>query len=321
MAAAEVGDDVFEGDPTVKKLERRVAELFGKEAALFVPSGTMGNLVSLASVTQPGDEILVERECHIVNYEVASVAAICGLQTNMVTGDGGVLTADQVATHIKTADLHTPGTRAVALENTHNRAGGRVYPLAEMQAIARLARERGVWVHLDGARVANAAVASGVDFADYGKCVDSISFCFSKGLGAPVGSAVVGTTEMIGRARRMRKRFGGGMRQVGVLAAAALYALDHNVARLEDDHNRARRLGEAFSRVPGVGLAAPVETNIVVLTLDPSAHRVDDFLSQLEQHQISGVAFGANRVRFVTHLHISDEDIARVESVVANLAG
>ena len=222
IAEAEVGDDVFGDDPTVNLLQERVASLFGTEAALFVPSGTMSNHVALAAITQPGDEVIMDRFAHIFNNEAAAGAVLSGLQLNPIDGSAGVITADQIEPLIRPGSLHQPATRVIALENTHNAAGGRVFPLEEMQRVKRLAESHDVKVHLDGARLCNAVVASGVSFADYVKCADTVNMCFSKGLGCPVGSIVGGNEATIGRARRKRKQFGGGMRQAGILAAEAL---------------------------------------------------------------------------------------------------
>jgi len=320
MVEAPVGDDVFGDDPTVNALEARVADMFGKEAALYVPSGTQGNLVALSSIMNPGDEIILDRQCHILNYEVASAAMLAGVQTNPLDGEGGVITAAMVSPHIRPDNLHCPRTRAIALENTHNRAGGRVYPLNEMKAIRALADERGLVVHLDGARIANAHVASGVSFRDYGDCSDTLSMCFSKGLGAPVGSIVAASQETIDRARRVRKRLGGGMRQAGLLAAAAMYALDHNVALLERDHVNARRLAGFVEEMDGVELTHPVETNIVIFRLDPAAYDVDRFLKGLQANGVEAVPFGPGLVRMVTHLDVSDEDIDVVGEILPTLA-
>ncbi|HEX5131874.1 MAG TPA: GntG family PLP-dependent aldolase [Candidatus Krumholzibacteria bacterium] len=311
IADAAVGDDVFGDDPTILALEARVAALAGKEAALFVPSGTMGNFLGLASTTNPGDEVILDRQCHIMNYEVSSAAALHGLQLNALDGERGILTAELVEPHIKTESLHTPGTRIIAMENTHNRAGGCIYPLEEMRRVKSLAERAGVGVHLDGARLWNAHVATGVSIADYAACADTLSMCFSKGLGAPVGSILVARAEVIARARRLRKRLGGGMRQGGILAAAALHALDHHVARLADDHTNARRLESFIRQVPGLSLDVPVETNIVVFRVDSTVFSVDALLSALRERGVLAVAFGAGRIRMVTHLDVSAADVER----------
>lgn len=319
IANAEVGDDVFGDDPTVLALESRVAEMYGAEASLYVPSGTMGNFVALASLTSPGDEIILDRQCHVFNYEVASVATFAGVQINALDGDRGVITAAQIAPHIREQNLHLPVTKGITIENTHNRAGGRVFPFEEMKAIRTLADENDLFVHLDGARLANAHVETGISFADYYACADTISMCFSKGLGAPVGSIVVSTQDTIDRARKTRKRLGGGMRQAGILAAAALYALDHNIERLREDHDKARRLASFIESTDGIAIHQPVETNIVIFSVDPDVYTVDGFLGRLADAGVLAVPFGPGKVRMVTHLDVSAEDIEQVGEVLANL--
>jgi threonine aldolase len=320
MAEAQVGDDVFGDDPSVNALEARVAKLLGKEAALFVPSGTMGNFLGLASTAETGDEVILERQCHIMNYEVSSAAALHGLQLNALDGDRGVLTAAQIEPHLKQQSMHTPGTRVIAMENTHNRAGGRVYPLEEMKRVRALALRHGISVHLDGARLCNAHVASGVAFSDYAACADTVSMCFSKGLGAPVGSILASRQDVVDRARRLRKRLGGGMRQAGILAAAALHALDHHVERLRDDHANAQRLASFVEGVPGLSLAFPVETNIVVVKVDDKHWTTDALLGTLRDGGVLAVPFGAGRIRMVTHLDVSRDDIERTGEVLSALA-
>jgi threonine aldolase len=319
MAEAEVGDDVFGDDPTIIALEARVAALLGKEASLFVPSGTMGNFLGLAATANTGDEVILERQCHIMNYEVSSAAALHGLQLNALDGDRGVMTADQIEPYLKSESLHTPGTRVIAMENTHNRAGGRIYPFDEMRRVHDLAARRGISVHLDGARLCNAHVETGVTLSDYAACADTVSMCFSKGLGAPVGSILSSTRDVVERARRLRKRLGGGMRQAGILAAAALHALDHHVERLRDDHRNARRLASFIEPMPGLSLAFPVETNIVVVGVDEPAWTAETLLGALRERGVLAVPFGAGRVRMVTHLDVSADDIERVGEVLKSL--
>ena len=320
MAEAEVGDDVFGDDPTVNALEQRVAALLGKEAALYVPSGTMGNFLGLAATADRGDEVILERQCHVMNYEVSSVAALHGLQLNALDGDRGVMTAAQIEPYIKTESLHTPGTRVIAMENTHNRAGGRVYPFEEMKRVSELARRHGISVHLDGARLCNAHVESGVSLSEYAACADTVSMCFSKGLGAPVGSILVSRRDVVERARRLRKRLGGGMRQAGILAAAAIHALDNHVGRLRDDHANAKRLASFVENVPGLSIAFPVETNIVVVAVDPTRWPTTDaLLGALRERGVLAVPFGAGRIRMVTHLDVSADDIERAGAVLTSL--
>ena len=319
IAAAPVGDDVFGDDPTVNALERRVAREFGREAALFVPSGTMANLIALCSLTSPGDEMILDRQSHIFNYEVASAAALAGVQANALDGERGVLTADQILPHIREKNIHCPATRLIAVENTHNRACGRVYPIDQLKAIKALAERHGLNVHLDGARLANASVETGISFAEYARCADTVSMCFSKGLGAPVGSIIVSNEAVITKARRKRKQLGGGMRQAGILAAAAVYALDHNVGRLRDDHENAKRLAGLIEATEGLSLPFPVETNIVIFRVDPGAMTVETFLEFLENNGVLAVPFGPSLVRMVTHLDVSADDIEQVGEVLSGL--
>ena len=319
IAEAEVGDDVFGDDPTVNLLQERVASLFGTEAALFVPSGTMSNHVALAAITQPGDEVIMDRFAHIFNNEVAAAATLSGLQLNPIDGIAGVITADQIEPLIRPGSLHQPATRVIALENTHNAAGGRVFPLEEMQRVKRLAESHDVKVHLDGARLGNAVVASGVSFADYVKCADTVSMCFSKGLGAPVGSIVGGDEATIGRARRKRKQFGGGMRQAGILAAAALYALDNHIDRLGEDHANAKRLGEVIDGARGLKLVFPVETNIVIFQVLDGLATMEAFINKLKHHNILVSQSGTSRVRMVTHLDVNAEDIEYVAQTIESM--
>jgi threonine aldolase len=264
MRDAEVGDDVFGEDPSINALEVESARLLGKEAGLLVASGTQGNLLALLSLTHPGDEVIVEASTHIANSEVGGAARLGGLTLRPVVGPHGRISPEQVANTVRPEDVHYAHTTLLAIENTHNSAGGTILPPAEMRLLAQAARERGLKVHVDGARIFNAAVALGVDASALSAEADTLTFCLSKGLSAPVGSVLVGSADLIGTARRYRKMVGGGMRQAGVLAAAGLIALRDGVARLADDHRRARRLAEGLSRIPGVEIdLASVQTNIV----------------------------------------------------------
>ena len=304
MASAEVGDDVYREDPTVRLLEERVAALFGKEAALFVPSGTMGNQLAVAVQTRAGDEVIVGEGAHVYFSESGAGAAISGVQF-VVAGSGGLYTAEEMEEQVKPEAYSSPRTSLVAVENTHNRAGGRVFPQVEARRIAELARRRGFGVHVDGARIWNAHVATGVPLRDLVAPYDTASVCFSKGLGAPVGSALLGSREHVERALRFRKMLGAGMRQVGILAAGALHALDHNVARLADDHRRARSFAAALASVPGVDAQEP-ETNIVNLSVPGrSAAAVAEAAKE------RGVLLGPTapaRLRAVFHLDVSEDD-------------
>jgi len=308
IAAAEVGDDVFGDDPTVTALEARVAALYGMGAALFVPSGTMANQVALAAHTSPGDEIICHRMSHVYQYEGGAPAALAGCSTALLEGDRGMFTAEDVLAAIRPDDPHFPRTSLVVLENTQNRGGGAVWALEDIASIAESARANGLKIHLDGARIMNACVAAGVSPADYGRHFDSATICFSKGLGAPVGSALAGDAEFIYKARRVRKRYGGGMRQAGILAAAALYALDCHVDRLADDHAHAQRLADGLAACSGISVELP-ETNIVYLNVDPACGTAQALQQQLEEVGVRTIAVSPQRIRAVTHLEIGAADI------------
>lgn len=305
MARAEVGDDVFGDDPTINALQERLAALFGHEAALFVPSGTMGNQVCLAAHTRPGDEVILEAGAHIFQWEAGAPAVLSGLSVFAVQGTRGVITADQVAERIRPDDEHYTRTRVVAIENTHNHSGGTIFPLDEIKRLRELTRRHGILMHLDGARIWNAHVATGIPLATYGSLLDSIQVCFSKGLGCPVGSAVIGDRDFIHRARRARKRFGGGMRQAGILAAACLYALDHNVRRLADDHGHARLLANTLKDLPGVAVDMDaVQTNIVYFDVKDTGQSAEQVMAALHEHGVYLIALGPTRLRVVTHLDV-----------------
>lgn len=319
MAAAEVGDDVFGDDPTVNRLEERAAATVGKEAALFVPSGTMANLVALLTHASPGDEVIVGHESHIFHYEVGGVARIAGLVTRTLLNlpDGGLDPTELVGA-IRPQTIHSPGTKLLCLENTHNRCGGAALPLDRVQELCGIAHERGVAVHLDGARLFNAAVALGVPAASLAEPCDSVAFCFSKGLGAPVGSVLCGSRDFIERARRNRKLLGGGMRQAGVLAACALHALDHHIDRLAEDHANARLLAEGLAQL-GPFRPIPPATNIVVV--DVTEGSVDTWLRAFAREGVLAVAFGPRRFRMVTHLDVSRADIEEALARISRIVG
>ena len=282
IAEAEVGDDVFGDDPTVNRLQERVAELMGKEAALFVPSGTMANQISIRAHTESGDEIIAHHYSHVYFYEAGAPAAISGCSMRFVGDERGMFDADEVRAAIRPKGSHFPPSRLVIVENTHNRGGGTIWELESIAAIHDVAREHDMSMHLDGARLMNACVASGKAASEYARYFDTVSMCFSKGLGAPVGSAVAGSRAIIERIHRFRKMLGGGMRQAGVLAAAAIHALDHHVDRLADDHANAKRLAEAIARMPGlVTDPASVETNMVYFDVEPSAGTAASFCEGL----------------------------------------
>ncbi len=319
MAAAEVGDDVYGEDPTVRRLEERAAELMGTEAALFVPSGTMGNQVAIAVHTRPGQEVIVEAYSHIYNVEMATMARFSGVQPRVLAGERGVFTAEQVAAAIRPPLYYLAQTGLVCLENTHNAMGGRIWPLSEARAILEVAHGRGLPVHLDGARIFNAAVALGIPAAELVRGFDSVMFCLSKGLGCPVGSMLCGSREFIAEARRVRKALGGGMRQVGILAAAGLYALNHHIDRLAEDHENARLLAQGLAQIDGLSVWPP-ETNIVIFEIvrGPTAA---ELCQRLKQRGVLAAPAGAGtsprQIRMVTHLNVARADVLRTVDLVA----
>jgi len=328
IAAAEVGDDVFGSDPilgedpTVNELQRTIAEMLGKEAALFVPSGTMSNQIALRVHCRPGDEFLCEAGCHIFNYEQGGYAQLSGLCARPLVGEYGVLRVEQFQSGILRADdEHLVRTRLVCLENTHNRGGGRVWPIDAVESISAWAHEHGLAMHLDGARLFNAVVASGIEAREWASHFDTVSVCFSKGLGAPVGSALCGPSDLIAAARRHRKLFGGGMRQVGIIAAGALHALRNHVDRLADDHENARRLGEAIAATDGLDLRPEeIDTNIVIFHVDASLGSAAAFVGRLAERGLKMIAFGPQLIRAVTHLDVDRGQIERSCEIVGEAA-
>jgi threonine aldolase len=316
IAAAEVGDDALGDDPTTRRLEERVAELMGKEAALFFPSGIMANQTALMVLGERGGEVILDAGAHIFHYEEGAAAALSGLQLRPVPSEGGLLAPDDVEGAIRKGSRYFPRTCLVALENTHLDSGGRIFPLARIEAVSAVAERHGLPVHLDGARLWHACVETGVSPAEFSRPVRTAMVSFSKGLGAPVGSALVGPRAVIERAWRVRRRFGGGMRQSGILAAAALHALDHHLARLSEDHAHARELARAFDRTPGL-TAAPPETNIVLVERRDSGADLAGLLAFLEKRSILMLKFGESRLRAVTHLDVGAQGIARVVSALA----
>ena len=321
MAAAEVGDDVFGDDPTVRRLEDRIAEMLGKEAALYVPSGTMGNQLGLRVHCQPGDEFLCETNCHILCYEQAAYAQLFGLASQPVEGEHGVLQVEQLMGRIRPANDHCVRTRLVCLENTHNRGAGRVQPYDAVAEICGWAAENGLARHLDGARLFNAVVASGISAADWAAHFDTVSVCFSKGLGAPVGSAVCGPADVIRQARRHRKALGGAMRQAGIIAAGALYALEHHIDRLAEDHANARILAQAVRGTVGLKLDPEVvDTNIVIFDIDPELGTAAAFCARLRDESVWMNAIGPQRIRAVTHLDVSREQVEHAAQVLQETA-
>lgn len=325
MAAAQVGDDVLGDDPTVCELETIAAGLLGKPAALFVPSGTMSNQIGVRAHCQPGDELVCDMQCHIYNYEQGAYAQLFGVAARPLDTPRGVPTPEQLAATIRPDNVHFPRTRLLCLENTHNRWGGRVADYDEVRAVCELAAEHGLARHLDGARLWNAAVASGRPWRDelrrWGELFDTISVCFSKGLGAPVGSALCGPAELIQQARRTRKALGGGMRQAGVIAAGALYAIEHHVDLLADDHRHAGQLAQAVRSTPGLSLFDDrCDTNLVLIDIDPAVGTAADFTGRLAEQGVGVLAIGPQRVRAVTHLDVTDADIDAAATALSSAA-
>ena len=315
MWAAEVGDDVFREDPTVNALEAKCATLFGHEAALFCPSGTMANQIALKVHTRPLDEVICDETSHIYQYEVGGYAFHSGIGIQLLPGKNGVLEAHQVAAAIRPNQDWLPKSTLVVLENTCNKGGGSVYPLENIQAIRKVCLERGLALHMDGARIFNALAVCSDAPAVIGRELDSISVCLSKGLGAPVGSVLIGSQKFIAEARRVRKAMGGGMRQAGYLAAAGIYALDHHVVRLAEDHAHARMLASTLETLDYVSGIRPVQTNIVIFDLVDTVTPAQ-LLAYLEENGVKASAFGPKTIRFVTHL---DVDRAMIETVMGVL--
>ncbi len=311
MWNAKVGDDVFEEDPTVNELESKIAKMFGMESALFAPSGTMTNQIAIKVHTVPGDEVICSRESHIYCYEGGGIASNSGASVRLIPGESGLINATQVKAEINDDNVHFPRTTLVSLENTSNRGGGCCYNFDEILKISKVCKENNLKLHLDGARLFNAIVANNESPVNYGNAFDSISICLSKGLGTPVGSVLLGTKDFIKQARRVRKVFGGGMRQAGYLAAAGIYALDNHIERLANDHKSAKLMAEAANLNSDVKEVMPVETNIVVIILNEGVTNTE-FLNRLEQKGVRAVPFGPRRVRLVTHLDLSQEDINTV---------
>jgi len=310
MAEADVGDDVLGDDPTVQRLQEKVAELLGKDAALFVPSGSMANQTAIRAQTQPGDEIIAHADSHIYHYEAGAPAGLSGCSLRLLPGDRGQFDATAVRGAIRPNNAHYAHSALIVVENTHNRGGGSCWSLTDIRDIRTVAEEFGLRMHLDGARLMNACVAGGHKPTDFTRYFDTVSMCFSKGLGAPVGSAVAGSAETIARVHRFRKMFGGGMRQVGIIAAGALYAMEHNVSRLEEDHANAKRLATALAELPRVSIDPDaVETNMVYFHVDDSFGTAEALCNALYENQVRMQPVAAQRVRAVTHLDVSMDDI------------
>jgi threonine aldolase len=315
MMSAKVGDDVFGDDPTVIALEKKAATMFGKDAALYCPSGTMTNQIAVNVHTHPGDEIICDESSHVYRYEGGGIARNSGASVRLLHGDRGRFTAEQVSGQINPDDPHFPVSRLVVAENTSNRGGGSCYHLKELIAISRVCRTHNLRFHLDGARLFNALIQTNTTAAEIGPLFDSISICLSKGLGAPVGSILIGEADFIQQARRVRKVFGGGMRQAGYIAAAGLYALENHIERLEEDHRRARELEKTLVKCSFVKEVLPVETNIIVVRLLTELNE-QDFLSKLEAAGIRAVGFGPHTIRLVTHLDFDDELLEKAMKIL-----
>jgi threonine aldolase len=319
MMTAPLGDDVFGDDPTVNLLEAKVAGMFGMEAALFCASGTMANQVAIKAHTQPGDEVICHELSHIYYYEGGGIAMNSGASVCLLPGEKGRINARQVLEHINPAlDVHRPLTRLVSVENTMNKGGGSIYDFSELETIGQVCKENSLKYHLDGARLFNALVETPESPADFGGLFDSISICLSKGLGAPVGSVLIGTSEFIGKARRIRKVFGGGMRQAGILAAAGIYALDHHVQRLTEDHGRAKQLAKILKSLPWVESIVEPESNLLFFNISP-AFPAQQFLAKLRDKNIHTMALSPQTVRFVTHLDFTDDMLCETERVLKGL--
>ncbi len=310
MNNAEVGDDVYQEDPTINRLEELAAKKLGKEAALFVPSGTMGNLIAVLTHCQRGDEVVLEMDSHIYYYEVGGMSAVAGVIPRLIAGDKGILDPQDIKRALREENLHYPKTTLICVENTHNRAGGTIIPPEIIEEICQLGHERNIQVHLDGARIFNAAVALNIEPALLTKNVDSVMFCLSKGLSAPVGSILAGSKEFIQRARKNRKMLGGGMRQAGILAAAGIIAIENMVERLEEDHKNARILGEGLADIGGIKVdLKTIQTNMVYFDLNKSGMDTYQFLPKLAEYNILGSPQPPAKVRLVTHYGINEDDI------------
>jgi threonine aldolase len=318
MWAAEVGDDVFREDPTVNALEAKCAELFGREAALYCPSGTMTNQIAQKVHTRPLDEVICDEMSHIFQYEVGGYAFHSGIAVNLLRGENGILTADLVDAAVKPRHDWLPLSRLVVLENTCNKGGGSIYPIENIRAIRAVCQKRGLALHLDGARIFNALVETGDATLEIGSLFDSVSICLSKGLGAPVGSVLIGGKDFIGEARRVRKVMGGGMRQAGYMAAAGIYALDHHINRLKEDHDNARKMATMLAELPWATNIRPVQTNILIFDLRPPLTPAV-FLDYLKQNGVIASAFGPQTIRFVTHLDVTEQMAEGAMEVCKNM--
>ena len=321
MARAEVGDDVYGEDPTVNRLQEMAAAMLGKRFALFVPSGTMANQLAIRSHTQPGQEIIVESKSHVVRYEQGAAGALAGVQLHWVTGERGIMTAEQVEAAIRPNDMHSITTALICIENTHNAGGGTIYPLSTIEKIRALAVRHGIPMHLDGARLFNAVAATTLPPAVYAQHFETVSICLSKGLGAPVGSLLVSNDQrLMDRVRRFRRMYGGAMRQAGILAAAGIYALERHVARLKTDHDHAKKLARLLQPIPVIQVAPQhVETNIVMFDIVDEQRSPAELVAALKKHGVLINAVGGQSYRAVTHLHITDKQIDEAAAIFAKI--
>jgi threonine aldolase len=322
IASADVGDDVIDIDPTVERLQSLTAEILGKEAAIFMPSGSMTNQIAVRIHCKPGDEFLCDTGCHIYNYEQAAFAQLSGVVARTVEGPGGVLSPAQLVGLIRPENDHMARTRLVTLENTHNRGAGRIQPYEYVAEICAWAHSNNVRTHLDGARLFNAVAATKIEADRWARHFDTVSVCFSKGLGAPVGSALAGSKDMIKEARRHRKLFGGGMRQAGIIAAGALYALEHHLDRLVEDHANAQLLADAIRHIDGLTLQPDqVDTNIVIFRVDPAISTAAEFVGRLKEQGVLMLAISPTQIRAVTHLDVSEKQVRAACQVLERLSG
>ena len=321
MARAEVGDDVYGEDPTVNRLQDMAAAMLGKRCALFVPSGTMANQLAIRSHTQPGQEIIVESKSHVVRYEQGAAGALAGVQLHWVTGERGIMTAEQVEAAIRPNDPHSITTALICIENTHNAGGGTIYPLSTIEKIRALAVKHGIPMHLDGARLFNAVAATTLPPTVYAQHFETVSLCLSKGLGAPVGSLLISNDQrLMDRARRFRRMYGGAMRQAGILAAAGIYALERHITRLKTDHDHAKKLARLLQQIPAIQIAPQhVETNIVIFDIADEHRSPAELVAALKEQGVLINAVGGRSYRAVTHLHITDKQIDEAAAVFAKV--